>query len=65
MISNATESFWKHYGQLDEQIKKRARKACRLFEQNSSHPSLEFEKVRQTKPVHSARVTLDYGGRSA
>jgi hypothetical protein len=30
------------------------------FEQNPSHPSLEFKKVHQTKPVYSARVTLDY-----
>lgn len=60
MTSYTTDSFWKHYGQLDEQVKKRARKAYRLFEQDPSHPSLEFKKVHQTKPVYSARVTLDY-----
>jgi hypothetical protein len=60
VISNTTDSFWKRYGQLDEQIKKRARKAYRFFEENPSHPSLEFKKVHQTKPVYSARVTLDY-----
>lgn len=60
MTSYTTDSFWKHYGQLDEQVMKRARKAYRLFEQDPSHPSLEFKKVHQTKPVYSARVTLDY-----
>lgn len=60
MTSYTTDSFWKKYGQLDEQVKKRARKAYRLFEENPSHPSLEFKKVHQTKPVYSARVTLDY-----
>ena len=60
MTSYTTDSFWKHYGQLDEQVKKRARKAYHLFEQDPSHPSLEFKKVHQTKPVYSVRVTLDY-----
>lgn len=60
MISYTTDSFWKHYGQLEEQVKKRTREAYRLFEQNPNHPSLEFKKVHQTKPVYSVRVTLDY-----
>ena len=60
MISYTTDSFWKHYGQLDEQVKRQARIAYRLFEQDPSHPSLGFKKVHQTKPVYSARVTLGY-----
>ncbi len=60
MISYTTDQFWKAYGKLDEQIKKRARKAYQLFEADPNHPSLEFKNVHPTEPVYSARVTLSY-----
>ena len=60
MISYTTDQFWKTYRQLDDQTKKRARKAYQLFEADPNHPSLEFKNVHPTEPVYSARVTLSY-----
>lgn len=62
MISYTTDQFWEAYGRLDEQTKKRARKAYRLFEDNPNHSSLEFKKIHPSQPVYSARVTLDHRG---
>lgn len=35
----------------------RARKAYRLFSDNPSHPSLQFQKVHDREPIYSARIT--------
>jgi hypothetical protein len=58
--SFTTPSFWKAYRQLDEETRKRARKAYRLFTSDPTHPSLAFKKVHPTEPVYSARVSLDH-----
>ncbi len=37
-----------------------ARKAYRLFRDNSQHPSLQFKKVHSREPIDSVRVSLGY-----
>ena len=50
-----TPDFWNSYTKLALKIKKQARKAYRLWQENQSHPSLHFKKVG--KNLWSARIT--------
>ncbi len=45
MKSLTTPDFWDSYAQLPLKIKKQARKAYQLWQDNQSHPSLHFKKV--------------------
>jgi hypothetical protein len=45
---------------LPEAIKVQARKAYRLWQQDSTHPSLQFKKVHTKEPIYSARVSLGW-----
>ena len=45
MKSLATPDFWERYAKLPREIKRRARAAFRLWQDNSRHPSLCFKKV--------------------
>ena len=58
MKSWTTPDFWNSYAQLPLKIKKQARKAYRLWQENQSHPSLHFKKVG--KNLWSARITQNY-----
>ena len=60
MISHTTKTFWKLYEALPEQIQRAAKTAYRRFEQDSSHPGLQFKSVHETKPIYSARISRDY-----
>ena len=60
MKSAALPSFWKAYEALDESIKRRARKAFRLWEENPYHPSPHFKCVDPEENVWSVRVTRGY-----
>ncbi|PJH75031.1 MAG: hypothetical protein CO064_08830 [Anaerolineae bacterium CG_4_9_14_0_8_um_filter_58_9] len=60
MISHTTGRFRKALKQLPQQIQRQARQAYRLFKQNPYHPSLHFKQVHPTKPIYSARISLDY-----
>ncbi len=60
MKSAALPSFWKVYAALDDDIKRRARKAFRLWAQNSFHPSLRFKCINYEENVWSVRVTHAY-----
>ena len=60
MKSRTTSRFWDAYADLPERIKRRARKAYELFEQNPRHPSLRFKKVHGSRPIYSVRITRDY-----
>lgn len=57
MNSATLPSFWAAYKSLDEEIRQRARKAFRLWEQNPFHPSLHFKCINRTEDVWSARIT--------
>lgn len=60
MISHTSSRFWDAYAELPEEVKRRARKAYRLFEENPRHPSLRFKKVHTEAPIYSVRITRDY-----
>jgi hypothetical protein len=61
MMESATlPSFWKAYGSLNETVKRRARKAYRLWAQNPFHPSLHFKCINAEENIWSVRITLGY-----
>ncbi len=58
MKSLTTPDFWNLYAKLPLKIKKQARKAYQLWQENQFHPSLHFKKVG--KNLWSARITQNY-----
>jgi len=60
VISHAVKGFWKLYEALPAQIQRQAKTAYRIFQQDPSHPSLQFKQVHEVKPVFSARISRDY-----
>jgi hypothetical protein len=60
MNSRTTERFRRAYAALPEQVRRQAREAYRLFEQNPYHPSLRFRQVHPTRPIYSARININY-----
>ncbi len=58
MKSATLPSFWAAYKSLDEDTRRRARKAFRLWSQNPFHPSLRFKCINREEGVWSLRVTL-------
>ena len=53
-------SFWDAYKTLDASIRRRARKAFRLWAQNPFHPSLQFKCINQEEGIWSVRITRSY-----
>ena len=45
---------------LPQAVKRQAKEAYRLFEQNPYYPSLRFKPVYPSKPVYSVRISQDY-----
>lgn len=60
MKSATLPSFWAAYQPLDEKIKRRARKAYRLWEQDLFHPSLRFKCISREESTWSVRITRGY-----
>ncbi len=58
MKSFTTADFWKAYTKLSPELKKKAKNAYQLWEENQAHPSLRFKKVG--KNLWSVRITNDY-----
>lgn len=58
MKSFATTDFWKAYQGLSPELRKKAQKTYRIWQNNPFHPSLHFKKVGQN--LWSARITGDY-----
>ena len=58
MKSATLPSFWETYRPLDKTIKRRARKAYRLWAQNPFHPSLHFKCINAEENIWSVRITL-------
>ena len=58
MKSFTTPEFWKTYTALPPDIKQKARKAYRIWQNNQAHPSIRFKKVGRN--LWSARITRDY-----
>ncbi len=60
MNSRTTRQFRDCLLGLPKAIRKQARDAYRLFQQNPSHPGLHFKKVYSKPPAYSARVGINY-----
>ena len=60
MNSFLTPEFWDLYSALPEEVRRQARQAYALFQQNPHHPGLRFRKVHPVRPVYSARVGGSY-----
>lgn len=60
MKSATLSSFWAAYKPLDEDVKRRAQKAYRLWAQNPFHPSLRFKCINREENIWSVRITRGY-----
>ena len=60
MKSATLPSFWSAYEALGDDVKRRARKAYRLWEENPFHPSLRFKCINKSEDVWSARISLKH-----
>jgi hypothetical protein len=60
LTSKTTERFWKSYKLLPVEIKKKAKKAFKLFQIEPTHPSLHFKRIYSTKSVFSIRISRSY-----
>lgn len=60
MNSRTTSAFWKRYGSLPLAVRQQARKAYKLWQENPSHPSLFFKRVKENQPLYSVRIGLAY-----
>ena len=52
MISHTTEQFRKLLAELPKKIQKQAKDAY--------HPGVHFKRVHSTRPIYSARISIDY-----
>ncbi len=55
-----TERFKKAYKSLSDETKTRVKNALRMLVVNMRHPSLHTKKIKGTKDIWEARVSLDY-----
>ncbi|MCY3739845.1 MAG: hypothetical protein OXH00_02360 [Candidatus Poribacteria bacterium] len=60
MNSKTTSSFRDMLATLPRQIRQSARETYTLFNLNPNHPSLQFKKVHNTRPIYSVRINVDY-----
>lgn len=60
MNSFVLPQFWTLYRALPEQVRRQARQAYAVFQQDPHHPGLRFRQVHATRPIVSARVGLHY-----
>lgn len=57
MNSATLPGFWKAYSSLDEQTRRRAKRAYELWAENPFHPSLRFKCINSQENIWSVRVT--------
>lgn len=60
MKSHLTADFETQFRKLPLRIQKLARKNYELWKQNPSHPSLQFKRVGQRRPVYSVRIGIGW-----
>lgn len=60
MKSATLPSFWDAYQNLNEPVRKSARKAYRLWRDNPFHPSLRFKCIDSKTGLWSVRITRSY-----
>ena len=59
MRSFARQSFWDAYRRLPAHVQQHARESYRFFSSDPRHPSLDFKRVSERRPVYSVRVSID------
>ena len=60
MTSHVTERFRRGLRSLPANVQRQARDAYKRFREDPGHPSLHFKQVHTTRPIYSARISLDY-----
>jgi hypothetical protein len=60
MKSELTDEFIQCFSELPERVQKTARKNYKLWQQNPSHPSLEFKKLNTKQPAYSVRAGIGW-----
>ena len=60
MTSHLTATFRQRFVNLPESVQKAARKNYQLWKINPNHPSLEFKKVHNQKPIYSVRISREW-----
>jgi hypothetical protein len=60
MKSSRTQDFRKLFAKLPNRVKETARKNYQLWQENLSHPSLEFKKVNAKLNIWSVRVGIGW-----
>jgi hypothetical protein len=60
VISKSTAKFWKCYRALPADIRRQAKAAYELFQNDPWYPSLRFKRVHSSLAVYSVRVSKDY-----
>lgn len=60
MRSRRLPGFDTSFAALPEDVKRRATKAYRLWQDNPTHPSLHFKRVSTSRPAWSVRVDMNY-----
>ncbi len=60
MKSRRSARFHELAERLPEDVRRQAREAYRLFEQDPWHPSLHFKKVLKTRALYSVRIGRGY-----
>lgn len=60
MKSRVMPSFWETYRELDESVRRSARKAYRLWIDNPFHPSLHFKCINTADNIWAVRITRGY-----
>ncbi len=48
------------YRDMPRETRRLAREAYTKFQENPSHPSLNFKKIHNREPIYSVRVTRGY-----
>jgi hypothetical protein len=60
MNSQVTDDFLACFARLPDAVKAQARKAYRLWRDNSSHPSLHFKRIHGHEALYAVRVGLGW-----
>lgn len=60
MRSKRTKQFRDLLRALPDDVKRQAYSAYRIFKRDPHHPSLQFKRVSQRKPLYSVRIGISY-----
>jgi hypothetical protein len=58
--SHTSLRFRQSFASLPDSVRRQAREAYKLFQDDPYHPSLRFKLVHPSKPIYSVRAGLGY-----